>query len=93
MNQRTRHLPCCRAVDVGGVAWLAHRRTAPDLDWASTATTRAERPLLCAVTKAGKVTGTKLSDKAVARLVKQAATAAGLDAEGVFRRGAPIKEA
>ena len=41
---------------------------------------RAERPLFCAVTKAGKVTGQSLSDKAVVRLVKQAAAAAGLDA-------------
>ena len=42
---------------------------------------RAERPLFCAVTKAGRVTGTALSDKAVARLVKQAARDAGLDPE------------
>ena len=42
---------------------------------------RAERPLFCAVTKAGKVTGEKLSDKAVVRLVKQAAEDAGLDPE------------
>jgi site-specific recombinase XerD len=62
-------------------AWLVHRRTAPDLDWTATATTRAERPLFCAVTKAGKVTGARLSDKAVARLVKQAALDAGLDPE------------
>src|SRR5271165_2492137 len=62
-------------------AWLVHRRTAPDLDWTATATTRAERPLFCAVTKAGRVTGAKLSDKAVARLVKQAALNAGLDPE------------
>jgi integrase len=62
-------------------AWLAHRRTAPDLDWTATAATRAERPLFCAVTKAGKVTGANLSDKAVARLVKQAALDAGLDPE------------
>src|SRR5271165_3367931 len=62
-------------------AWLVHRRTAPDLDWTATATTRAERPLFCAVTKAGRVTGAKLSDKAVARLVKQAALDAGLDPE------------
>ena len=62
-------------------AWLAHRRTAADLDWTATATTRAERPLFCAVTKTGRVTGEKLSDKAVARLVKQAALDAGLDPE------------
>jgi hypothetical protein len=42
---------------------------------------RAERPVFCAVTKAGKVTGQALSDKAVARLVKQAARDAGLDPE------------
>ena len=60
-------------------AWLAHRRTAPDLDWTASATSRAERPLFCAVTKAGRLTGTALSDKAVARLVKQAALDAGLD--------------
>ena len=62
-------------------AWLAHRRTAPDLDWTASATSRAERPLFCAVTKAGKLTGATLSDKAVARLVKQAALDAGLDPE------------
>ena len=62
-------------------AWLAHRRTAPDLDWTASPTSRAERPLFCAVTKAGRVTGERLSDKAVARLIKQAAADAGLDAE------------
>src|SRR5580698_4077278 len=62
-------------------AWLVHRRTAADLDWTATITTRAERPLFCAVTKTGRVTGEKLSDKAVARLVKQAAADAGLDPE------------
>lgn len=36
---------------------------------------RAERPLFRAVTKGGKVTGQALSDKAVVRLVKQAADA------------------
>ena len=54
---------------------------APDLDWTATATIRAARPLFCAVTKAGKVTGQGLSDKAVVRLMKQAAADAGLDAE------------
>ena len=39
----------------------------------------AERPLFCAVTKGGRLTGTELSDKAVVRLVKQAAGDAGLD--------------
>ena len=62
-------------------AWLRLRRAAPDLDWSASATMRAERPLFCAVTKAGKVTGEKLSDKAVVRLVKQAEADAGLDAE------------
>jgi hypothetical protein len=38
-------------------------------------------PVFCAVTKWEKVTGTKLSDTAVARLVKHAATDAGLDGE------------
>ena len=60
-------------------AWLSHRRTAPDLGWTASAVARADRPLFCAVTKAGTVTGTKLSDKAVVRLIKQAAADAGLD--------------
>ena len=62
-------------------AWLAHRRTAPDLDWTASASARALRPLFCAVTKTGNVTGQPLSDKAVVRLIKQAAAAAGLDGE------------
>jgi len=62
-------------------AWLIHRRTAADLDWTATATLRAERPLFCAVSKTGRVTGDGLSDKAVARLIKQAATDAGLNSE------------
>jgi hypothetical protein len=62
-------------------AWLAHRRTAADLDWTTAASQRAVRPLFCAVGKAGRVTGQPLSDKAVARLVKQAARDAGLDPE------------
>jgi len=62
-------------------AWLAHRRRAADLDWTASEAARAERPLFCAVTKAGAVTGAPLSDKAVARLVKQAARDAGLDPE------------
>jgi site-specific recombinase XerD len=80
---------CCPAAALD--AWLHHRRAGPDLDWTASASTRNERPLFCAVTKAGKVTGEKLSDKAVVRLVKQAATDAGLDAEGFsghsLRRG------
>jgi hypothetical protein len=50
--------------------WMQQRRTAPDLDWTASASSRAERPLFCAVTKSGRLTGEKLSDKAVARLVK-----------------------
>jgi integrase len=61
--------------------WMEHRRNAPDLDWAASAGSRAERSLFCAVTRAGRVTGAPLSDKAVARLVKQAARDAGLDPE------------
>jgi hypothetical protein len=62
-------------------AWLAHRRTAPDLDWTASAAARAERPLFCAVAKTGRMAAVGLSDKAVARLVKQAAQDAGLDPE------------
>src|SRR5690242_16560620 len=61
--------------------WLAHRRTAADLDWTASPASRAERPLFCAVTKVGRITGEGLSDKSVARLIKQAAADAGLDAE------------
>lgn len=70
---------CCPAAALD--LWLRHRREAADLDWTATANTRAERPLFCAVSKAGKVTGQSLSDKAVVRLVKQAAQGAGLDPE------------
>jgi site-specific recombinase XerD len=80
---------CCPAAAL--VAWLRHRREAPDLDWTATAAMRAARPLFCAVTKAGKVNGQGLSDKAVARLMKQAAADAGLDGEKfsghLLRRG------
>ena len=62
-------------------AWLVHRRQAKDLDWTASINLRAERPLFCGVTRSGSLTGQALSDKAVARLVKQAATAAGLDPE------------
>jgi site-specific recombinase XerD len=61
--------------------WMEHRHAVPDVDWTAGDASRAERPLFCAVTKAGRVTGEKLSDKAVARLVKQAALDAGLDPE------------
>jgi hypothetical protein len=35
-------------------AWLAHRRTTPDLDWTASASAGAERPLFCAVIKTGR---------------------------------------
>jgi len=60
-------------------AWLRLRATALDLAPALSAAERGERPLFCALTKSGRLTGEALSDKAVARLVKQAAGAAGLD--------------
>ncbi len=60
-------------------AWLAQRNQARDLDWSAAEGARRERPLFCAVTKAGRPTGTVLSDKAVARLVKGTALRAGLD--------------
>ena len=56
--------------------WLAFRRPGPDLAGAAS---DGERPLFCGLTKAGRLTGEKLSDKAVVRLVKQAAEGAGLD--------------
>jgi len=46
---------------------------------ALSAAERGERPLFCAVAKSGRLTGEALSDKAIARLVKQAADAAGLN--------------
>jgi len=60
-------------------AWLGHRTQARDLDGPAAESARRERPLFCAVTKAGRPTGAALSDKAVARLVKGAAGRAGLD--------------
>jgi len=60
-------------------ARLTHRRGAKDLTGSSS---DAERPLFCAVTKSGRVTVTELSDKAVVRLVKQAAGDAGLNPTG-----------
>ena len=65
------------ALDTG----LGHRTQARDFDGAAAESARRERPLFCAVTKAGRPTGAALSDKAVARLVKGAAARAGLDPE------------
>ena len=62
-------------------AWLAHRNKATDLEGWAAESVRQERPLFCAVTKAGRPTGVVLSDKAVARLVKGSAARAGLDPE------------
>ena len=62
-------------------AWRAYRDQAHDLDGLAAESIRRERPLFCAVTKAGHPTGVILSDKAVARLVKRAAERAGLDPE------------
>ncbi len=62
-------------------AWLGHRHAASDFGGPMAESTRRERPLFCAVTKAGRPTGAALSDKAVARLVKGAAARAGLDPE------------
>ena len=53
-------------------AWLQLRTQASDLEGAAAESARRERPLFCAVTKAGRPTGAALSDKAVARLVKGA---------------------
>jgi integrase len=65
--------------------WLAHRHQAADMQEADSETARAERPLFCGLTKAGRLTGVALSDKAVVPLVKQAASAAGLDPARFFR--------
>ncbi len=62
-------------------AWLRHRGLAQDLQDPVLETVRRERPLFCAVTRAGRATGEILSDKAVTRLIKGAAARAGLDPE------------
>jgi integrase len=59
--------------------WLVFRRQGADLTDDEGAVDPGERPLFCAVTKGGKITGQALSDKAVVRLVKEMAAAAGLD--------------
>lgn len=60
-------------------AWLVHRRRAADLATAVSEVARQNHPLFCAVSRTGRLSGAGLSDKAVVRLVKQAAAAAGLD--------------
>ena len=57
-------------------AWLALRLSAEGVACDPAA------PLFCAIAKGGRLTGQALSDKAVVRLVKQAAAGAGLDAAG-----------
>ena len=59
----------------------AVRDAAADVSGCFSAEARDARPLFCGMSKAGRLSGTALSDKAVARLVKQAAEAAGLDPE------------
>ena len=61
--------------------WLALRDTAPDAARCFGPEARAALPLFCGMSKAGRLSGIALSDKAVARLVKTAAAAAGLDPE------------
>ena len=60
--------------------WLAVRDAAADVSSCFSAEARGARPLFCGMSKAG-LSGTALSDKAVAQLVKTAAETAGLDPE------------
>ncbi|WP_123060008.1 tyrosine-type recombinase/integrase [Roseicella frigidaeris] len=69
----------CPAAALAG--WLAFRRRAPDLAGGGS---DAGRPLFCAVTRRDRPTGAGLSDKAVWRLVKQAAAAGGLPDPGRY---------
>ena len=59
--------------------WKVYRRSAPDMPDDDEEAETADRPLFCAVTKGGVITGQGLSDKAVVRLVKELAMAAGYD--------------
>jgi hypothetical protein len=59
--------------------WLVFRQRGADLAGDAGTDESRDRPLFCAVTKGGKITGQGLSDKAVVRLVKELAAAAGLD--------------
>jgi integrase len=56
-------------------SWLVHRLTAGDIEGDA-----KDKPLFCAVTRFGIVTGLRLSDKAVVRLVKAMAASVGQDA-------------
>ena len=57
-------------------AWLAVRRRGPDITGGAS---DAALPLFVGMSKAGRLTGQGLSDKAVWRLVKEAARAAGIE--------------
>jgi integrase len=59
--------------------WLRHREGGADIATIGSPSGADDRKLFCAVTKRGTVTGIGLSDKAVVRLIKQAAEDAGLD--------------
>ncbi|MFL5283628.1 MAG: hypothetical protein ACJ8AW_22225 [Rhodopila sp.] len=59
--------------------WLRHREQGDDIVTIAAPSGHDEQPLFCAITKSGRITGTELTDKAVVRLVKQAAADAGLD--------------
>jgi site-specific recombinase XerD len=61
--------------------WMALRDTAPDVARCFGPEGRGALTLFCGMSKAGRLSGRALSDKAVARLVKTAAASAGLDAE------------
>src|SRR3954454_5652815 len=69
----------CPAVSVE--RWLALRDAAPDIERCFGPEARDAVPLFCGMSKAGRLSGVALSDKAVARLVKSAAEGAGLDSE------------
>ena len=60
-------------------AWLRHLESATDIANIGGPNEADDRPLFCAVTKGGRLVGIGLSDKAVVRLIKQAAGGAGLD--------------
>ena len=59
--------------------WLIFRKLGADFTGDDGADDPGAWPLFCAVTKGGKVTGRALLDKAVVRLMKEVAAAAGLD--------------
>jgi hypothetical protein len=66
--------------------WLHHRERATDIATIGSPSGADDRKLFCAVSKGGKVMGTGLSDKAVARLIKQAAGDAGAGLPELMRQ-------